>query len=44
MEESNEKENTVLIGVKLQKSTDSDIIEYLNGKVRQRRIDIIEEK
>lgn len=29
-----QKENTEFIGVKLQKSTDADIIEYLDGKVK----------
>ena len=30
-----DKENTVFIGIKLQKSTDSDIIEYLQDKSKQ---------
>jgi len=30
-----QKENTVFIGVKLQKSTDADILEYLEGKQNQ---------
>lgn len=30
-----QKENTVFIGVKLQKSTDADILQYLDGKSRQ---------
>ena len=29
-----QKENTVFIGVKLQKSTDADLIQYLDGKVK----------
>lgn len=29
-----QKENTVFVGVKLQKSTDKDIVEYLEGKNR----------
>ncbi len=30
-----QKENTVFIGVKLQKSTDADILQFLEGKQRQ---------
>ena len=30
-----QKENTVFIGVKLQKSTDKDILEYLDGQSKQ---------
>jgi len=30
-----QKENTVMIPVKLQKSTDADILQYLEGKKRQ---------
>lgn len=30
-----EKENTVFIGMKLQKRTDADILEFLEGKPRQ---------
>ena len=30
-----QKENTVFIGVKLQKSTDKDILDYLQGKQPQ---------
>ena len=30
-----DKQNTVFIGIKLQKSTDSDIIEYLQDKPKQ---------
>ena len=30
-----QKENTVFIGVKLQKSTDKDILDYLQGKQYQ---------
>ena len=30
-----QKENTVQIPIKLQKSTDADIIEFLDGKVKQ---------
>ena len=30
-----DKENTVFIGIKLQKSTDSDIIDYLQDKPKQ---------
>ena len=30
-----QKENTVFIGVKLQKSTDSDILQFIEGKQRQ---------
>ena len=29
-----QKENTVFVGLKLQKSTDADIIQYLDGKVK----------
>lgn len=29
-----QKENTVQVPLKLQKSTDADIIEYLDGKVK----------
>ena len=29
------KENTVFIGIRLQKSTDNDIITYLQGKTKQ---------
>lgn len=32
------KENTVFIGIRLQKSTDSDIIEYLEDKPKQTTI------
>ena len=32
------KENTVFIGIRLQKSTDSDIIDYLEGKPKQTTI------
>lgn len=32
------KENTVFIGIRLQKSTDSDIIEYLQDKPKQTEI------
>ena len=32
------KANTVFIGVKLQKSTDADILEYLEGKQNQTEI------
>ena len=30
-----EKENTVVISIKLQRSTDADILRYLNGKSKQ---------
>ena len=30
-----DKENTVQISIKLQKTTDADIIEFLDGKSRQ---------
>lgn len=30
-----EKENTVVISIKLQRSTDADILSYLNGKSKQ---------
>jgi hypothetical protein len=30
-----QKENTVFIGVKLQKSTDAEILAYLDGKAKQ---------
>ena len=30
-----QKENTVFIGIKLQKSTDADIIAFLDGKRKQ---------
>lgn len=30
-----QKENTVFIGVKLQKSTDADILRFLEGKANQ---------
>ena len=30
-----QKENTVHIGFKLQKSTDADILQFLDGKVKQ---------
>ena len=30
-----QKENTVFIGVKLQKTTDADILRFLDGKARQ---------
>ena len=30
-----QKENTVFIGLKLQKSTDADILQFLDGKVKQ---------
>lgn len=33
-----DKQNTVFIGIKLQKSTDSDIIEYLQDKPKQTTI------
>ncbi|MBO4796758.1 MAG: hypothetical protein J5553_05165 [Verrucomicrobia bacterium] len=33
-----QKENTVFIGVKLQKRTDADILEYLEGKANQTEI------
>ena len=33
-----QKENTVFIGVKLQKSTDADILKFLNGKQNQTTI------
>lgn len=33
-----QKENTVFIGLKLQKSTDADIIAFLDGKVKQAEI------
>lgn len=33
-----DKENTVFVGLKLQKSTDSDIIEYLQDKPKQTAI------
>lgn len=32
------KENTVFIGIRLQKNTDSDILEYLEGKQNQTEI------
>lgn len=32
------KENTVYIGIRLQKRTDSDILEYLEGKQNQTEI------
>jgi len=32
------KENTVFIGIRLQKSTDSDIIEYMEDKPKQTTI------
>ena len=32
------KENTVFVGIRLQKSTDSDIIEYLEDKPKQTTI------
>lgn len=32
------KENTVFIGIRLQKSTDSDIIDYLEDKPKQTTI------
>jgi hypothetical protein len=32
------KENTVFIGVKLQKSTDADILQFLEGKQNQTEI------
>ena len=33
-----QKENTVFIGVKLQKRTDADILEFLEGKQNQTEI------
>lgn len=33
-----QKENTVFIGVKLQKSTDADILKFLEGKQNQTTI------
>ena len=33
-----QKENTVFIGVKLQKSTDADILKFLDGKQNQTTI------
>ena len=33
-----DKQNTMFIGVKLQKSTDSDIIEYMEDKPKQTTI------
>lgn len=30
-----QKENTVFIGIKLQKSTDKDILQFLEGKQKQ---------
>ena len=30
-----QKENTEFIGLKLQKSTDADILQFLDGKVKQ---------
>lgn len=33
-----QKENTVFIGVKLQKSTDKDILDFLQGKQNQTTI------
>lgn len=33
-----QKENTVFIGVKLQKSTDADILRFLDGKQNQTAI------
>jgi len=30
-----QKENTVMVSVRLQKSTDSDILEFLDGKSKQ---------
>ena len=33
-----QKENTVFIGVKLQKSTDADILQFLEGKANQTTI------
>lgn len=33
-----EKENTVVISIKLQRSTDADILRYLNGKSKQTMI------
>ena len=33
-----DKQNTVFVGVKLQKTTDSDIIEYLEDKPKQTTI------
>ncbi len=33
-----QKENTVFIGVKLQKSTDADILRFLDGKSKQTMI------
>lgn len=30
-----DKQNTIFVGIKLQKSTDSDIIEYLQDKPKQ---------
>lgn len=35
-----QKENTVFIGVKLQKSTDADILKFLEGKQNQTTIKI----
>ena len=35
-----QKENTVFIGVKLQKSTDADILKFLDGKQNQTTIKI----
>ena len=32
------KENTVFVGIRLQKNTDSDILEYLEGKQNQTEI------
>lgn len=32
------KENTVFIGIRLQKSTDADILQYLEGKQNQTEI------
>ena len=32
------QENTVFIGIRLQKSTDADILEYLEGKQNQTEI------
>ena len=33
-----QKENTVFVGIKLQKSTDADILNYLEGKQNQTEI------